>query len=96
MYPVSVDNKARYCAAHGCTLVVGGPVPEAVGRSARWLKVAWLRRCFWRCAPNTPGPEASSLHLIEQRCFGCSRLTGLWQPGVDDAANVPAVGQAIA
>ena len=39
MYPLSVDNKARYCAAHGCTLVVGGRVPEAAGRSARWLKV---------------------------------------------------------
>ena len=50
VYPVSVDNKARYCAVFGCTLVVGGPVPEAAGRSARWLKVAWLRRCFWRCA----------------------------------------------
>jgi hypothetical protein len=47
-YPVSIDNKARYCALHGCTLVVGGPVPEAHGRSARWLKVAWLRRTFTR------------------------------------------------
>ena len=44
MYSVSVANKARYCEYHSCTLVVGGPVLEAVGRSARWLKVAWLRR----------------------------------------------------
>ena len=44
MYPLSIDNKARYCAAHGCVLLVGGDAPEARDRSARWNKVAWLRR----------------------------------------------------
>jgi len=48
VYPVSVDNKARFCALHGCTLVVGGSVPETEGRSARWNKVAWLRRSFFQ------------------------------------------------
>ena len=48
VYPVSIDNKARYCALHGCTLVVGGPLAEAAGRSARWLKIAWLRQSLSR------------------------------------------------
>ena len=48
VYPVSVDNKAGYCALHDCDVVVGGTVPECSGRSARWNKVAWLRRSFFR------------------------------------------------
>lgn len=44
MYAPSIDNKARYCAKWGWDLVVGGELPEAEGRSARWNKVAWLRR----------------------------------------------------
>ena len=48
VYPISIDNKARYCALHGCEVVVGGTVPECVGRSARWNKVAWLRRSFFK------------------------------------------------
>ena len=44
---MSVDNKARYCALHDCTVVVGGTVPECAGRSARWNKVAWLRRSYF-------------------------------------------------
>ena len=48
VYPISIDNKARYCALHGCDVVVGGTVPECAGRSARWNKVAWLRRSFFK------------------------------------------------
>ena len=44
---MSVDNKARYCALHDCSVVVGGTVPECAGRSARWNKVAWLRRSYF-------------------------------------------------
>ncbi|KAJ1455348.1 hypothetical protein M885DRAFT_617215 [Pelagophyceae sp. CCMP2097] len=44
VYAASVDNKARYAAARGWTLVVGGDVAESASRSARWIKVAWLRR----------------------------------------------------
>ena len=46
LYSISVANKARYCEYYSCSLIVGGPVPEAIGRSARWLKVAWLRRAL--------------------------------------------------
>lgn len=46
VYPISIDNKARYCLLNNCTLVVGGSLPEAAGRSSRWLKVAWLQRAF--------------------------------------------------
>ncbi|KAJ8603817.1 hypothetical protein CTAYLR_000244 [Chrysophaeum taylorii] len=44
VYAASIDNKARYCASRGWELVVGAEVEEAEGRSARWNKVAWLRR----------------------------------------------------
>ena len=44
VYALAVDNKQRYCAATKCTLVVGGEAAEAKDRSARWTKIAWLRR----------------------------------------------------
>ena len=44
VYAVSMANKARYCLNHGWSLILGGEVPETRGRSARWNKVAWLRR----------------------------------------------------
>eukprot|EP00635_Sarcinochrysidales_sp_CCMP3193_P000496 CAMPEP_0118905012 /NCGR_PEP_ID=MMETSP1166-20130328/9233_1 /TAXON_ID=1104430 /ORGANISM="Chrysoreinhardia sp, Strain CCMP3193" /LENGTH=910 /DNA_ID=CAMNT_0006844281 /DNA_START=417 /DNA_END=3149 /DNA_ORIENTATION=- len=44
VFAISTADKARYCEAHGWSLVVGGEVPETKGRSARWTKIAWLRR----------------------------------------------------
>lgn len=44
VYGPSVDNKARYCRAQGWDLVVGSELDECSGRSARWNKIAWLRR----------------------------------------------------
>ena len=46
VYGPSVDNKQRYCVLRGCDLIVGHELPEASGRSARWTKVAWLRRAL--------------------------------------------------
>jgi len=44
IYPISVDNKARYCNIHNFQLFVGGKNEkiEMEKRSSRWNKVAWL------------------------------------------------------
>jgi len=44
IYPISVDNKARYCNIHNFQFFVGGKNErvELEKRSSRWNKVAWL------------------------------------------------------
>jgi hypothetical protein len=44
--PISLVNKALYCARHNCDLVVGGDnitIGTDLSRSSKWNKVAWVR-----------------------------------------------------